>query len=764
MGFFSSAWNWLTGSGVASTLVKTAALGYTMKLLSDNVNESSTGQTTEVVDPGVRLQLNPDPQNKIPILYGSAYFGGNITDVELSSDYKTIKYVLTLCEQTGTKLSGGASSYTFEDVYLNNNRVVFKADGITVDYTLDNAGNQDISMRDLVKIYMYAGGPKQPVGYSGTTPAATSVMSTWTSGTHPMTGLVYAVVQVTYNRARNITGIPDCKFHLTNSMKLPGDVLYDYMTNTRYGAGIPTAEIDNSFTALNTFCDAGFTYTTATGSTSNAKIEINGLVDTGTVVMDNMEELAKAGCSWISYDIHQGKWTTVINRAGSSVATFTDSNIIGEISISGTSLTQLNNIADVRYQNSTILDKADYVKVSIPSEDLFANEPRSDLQLSLPFTNKQAVALRLGLQYLKQGRVDKIIKFTADFSYINLRAGDIVGVTSSVFGFNNKLFRIITAEETEGEQGEITITFTCLEYDSDVYVYNIAEFAVETDDGLLSIGSIGKPGQPQISKFERDSRPRILIESVSPTGVVEGVEFWITNDVSLAESSRTYRLLGTKFPTNQTTSTWPEGTNVLYEDDSIGTSDFYIKTRGFNSLVTGPFSDPSGLIVFKPVQTTEAIDPNTEVVDSTGQLLTALGVSLLLSKLGDLFESDAATSLFDKIFDVFRDETGYDLFGKAINDELVVVSNIDVLKDGTTEVPFLGTLNFTGDGVTVSPFGSMAIVDIPGGLVDDEVWETVTEESVVEVYPVEGFEVERFTSIVFERPDGKKVTMNITWP
>jgi hypothetical protein len=30
---------------------------------------------------------------------------------------------------------------------------------------------------------------------------------------------------------------------MKNTMTLPGDVLYDYMTNTRYGAGIPEAEI-----------------------------------------------------------------------------------------------------------------------------------------------------------------------------------------------------------------------------------------------------------------------------------------------------------------------------------------------------------------------------------------------------------------------------------------------------------------------------------------------------------------------------------------
>jgi hypothetical protein len=41
------------------------------------------------------------------------------------------------------------------------------------------------------------------------------------------------------NKDKGITGLPNMRFHVTNSMTLPGDCLLDYMTSTRYGAGIP---------------------------------------------------------------------------------------------------------------------------------------------------------------------------------------------------------------------------------------------------------------------------------------------------------------------------------------------------------------------------------------------------------------------------------------------------------------------------------------------------------------------------------------------
>jgi hypothetical protein len=58
-----------------------------------------------------------------------------------------------------------------------------------------------------------------------------------------MNDLIFAVVRVDYSREKNVTGIGNLIFHLQNSMYLPGDVMRDYMTNTRYGAGIATAEI-----------------------------------------------------------------------------------------------------------------------------------------------------------------------------------------------------------------------------------------------------------------------------------------------------------------------------------------------------------------------------------------------------------------------------------------------------------------------------------------------------------------------------------------
>lgn len=642
MSFLSTAFNWLTGNSVAANLTKIALLGYTSKLLS-NTTDPEYSATQETPDPGVRLQLNPDTEYKIPVLYGDAYFGGMITDAQLSSDYKTMTYCVTLAEQTDT------GSYTFHDVYLNNNRVVFQSDGVTVDYTVDKSGNQDISARDLVKIYLYADGPKQPDGYSGTTPASDTVMPGWTAVTHPMTGLIYAIIEVQYTRGGS-TGVPNTTFHIENSLSAPGSVLLDYMQNSVYGAGIATSDIDTSFAELDTYCATGFSYTDLESNPQTQAIKINGLVDTKLTVLDNMKKLAEGSNSWLNYNIHTGKWGVIINQSGTSVASFDDSNILGEISVGGTSLTQLSNIADVRYQNTDLLDTADFVKISIPAGDLYDNEVPRTMQMSLPFTNNQVTATHIGLQALKQARADKVITFTADFSYVNLTAGSIVDVTSSVYGYTNKLFRVITAQEVEDETGAISIAFTALEYDADVYVYDIAQYEVETDDGILTIGAIGTPDIPVVTKTEQANVPKIVISADVPSGIVEALEFWITFDVDVPNDyDRTYINIGSY--SNPNGSLLTENQTIDYTYSQLGASDFYVKVRGVNRVVNGPYSEPTGLIEYVPVVVADTLSDTP--VDFGGQLMS-LGLLTLLNNLDELLAVfNGEKGIKDALKDIF---------------------------------------------------------------------------------------------------------------
>lgn len=248
----------VNGNSVGSSLLRTVLSGFALKQVNNSIKkQNSTASTVErsslsttTVDPGVRLQVPPAQDQRVPIVYGTSHIGGIITDAVQSNSNQTMTYVLTLCEMTGNLLStGSASEFTFLDVYYNDQKITFQSDGITVDYTTDRSGNQDYSTQNLVKVWCYAGNsesPVIPVGYTNASPSdAYDIVPNWTSN-HIMHNLVFAVVQVTYSKDKGVTGLPTMRFHLRNSMTLPGDCLLDYMTNTVYGAGIPAEEIYSS--------------------------------------------------------------------------------------------------------------------------------------------------------------------------------------------------------------------------------------------------------------------------------------------------------------------------------------------------------------------------------------------------------------------------------------------------------------------------------------------------------------------------------------
>jgi hypothetical protein len=238
-------------NSLGSNIIKSVLTGVALNKVTNSINKSndSVSQARATpVDPGVRVQTKANTEQKIPVLYGTATFGGSLIDARMTADNKTMYYVYALCENTGTKLStGGASAISFNRVYWNDQRITFQADGITANYMVDRNGTIDKSINNLVKIYLYRSGSSSSsqsftTGTSGTATAAYSVVPDWDS-TWTLDDLAFMVVRVDYNKEKGITGIGEVTVNASNSMTMPGDVLYDMMTNTRYGAGIAPADI-----------------------------------------------------------------------------------------------------------------------------------------------------------------------------------------------------------------------------------------------------------------------------------------------------------------------------------------------------------------------------------------------------------------------------------------------------------------------------------------------------------------------------------------
>jgi hypothetical protein len=238
-----SVTGFLSGNSLGSNLAKTAITTYALSKLYKSINKDN-----EKVKEVTRQQVDVNPDNSIPVVYGSAYLGGIITDAAMSSDKKTMYFCITLCEKTGnTQLGQGpASEFTFGDVYWNDQRLIFSSNGVDVVSVQDAENNICDKPDGKMKVYCYDGGSAFPVSlrdYPTTNLSdANDVFLDWTED-HAMTDLVFAIVELSYDSEYDYTSLGNFRFQITNSMSLSGDCLFDYMTNTRYGAGIPVGDI-----------------------------------------------------------------------------------------------------------------------------------------------------------------------------------------------------------------------------------------------------------------------------------------------------------------------------------------------------------------------------------------------------------------------------------------------------------------------------------------------------------------------------------------
>jgi hypothetical protein len=246
VGFGKKALGFVTGSSLGGQLARTALLGYALNRVTASANKANQAASQ---DKGTEVTLDPDTEFSVPVLYGEAYVTGKVTDAVLAPNGFDMWVCFTLCEKTGNKIDGTPSVISFKEIYVDGMRLGFKADGKTVETIWDDSGNNSAQWADLIEVYPFNGGSTSPVNFttegSGNTTPAYSIMPGWTSS-DTMNDLVFCIMKFRYSSLQNkkLTSIGrEIKFRLSNTMNHPGDCLNDYMTNTRYGAGIPAVEI-----------------------------------------------------------------------------------------------------------------------------------------------------------------------------------------------------------------------------------------------------------------------------------------------------------------------------------------------------------------------------------------------------------------------------------------------------------------------------------------------------------------------------------------
>ena len=523
----------ITWSTVASFAVRTlVTIGISRLIANRATNKLAAGAQ----DAGARIQLAPATNNKLPVVYGSAYIAPIITDAKISTDQKTMWYVCSLCEKTSGTMS-------FGDIYYDGKLVTFGTGGDAakvVSLTTNSDPVQtDTAIAGNLFMYLFTNGSSSGVNTGGQTAiqilqdSDIPVNQRWTS-TDLMTNTAFLIVKVKYNRDADTVNLGQLSVRMTNTKTKPGDVLLDYMQDIIYGCAIPANQIDTaSFTALNTYSDQTITYVpVGGGSTTQARYRINGPVNTGDNCLSNLQQLADSCDSWLQYSELTGQWKVVINQPYSGTLNdlyhVNSDVLIGGIDINPLDLNQTYNSLEVQYPDANIKDQTNYKVVDMTDPAtawydptlLSPNEPDNRIVVQYPQVNNYVQAVYLGVRRLLQSREDLTISCNLDYSGIQIEAGDVVRVTLAEYGWTDKLFRVSQVQETKDENGFLGARITAFEYNSTIYSDNAIQDYIPADNtGLPNPNIFDIPPAPTVANgpIENGSINYFTVTSQVPT-------------------------------------------------------------------------------------------------------------------------------------------------------------------------------------------------------------------------------------------------------
>jgi hypothetical protein len=563
---------------------------------------------------GVRQQVPPSTTNSVPVVYGNAYLGGVFVDAVLSIDQKTMYYVLAVSQIS----PNGQFFFTPADTYWADQTVTFDGtDQTKVIKLTDGAGNDNTKVNGNIYINFYKSSASGVITPMFGAPAPSTVMGgtdiavaqRWPSSGRQMNGLAFVIVKINYNQDAGTTNMQPITFHASHYLNeagkaKPGDVWYDYITNTKYGCAMDTAIVDTeSATALNVYSDQTITFTNNQGdpATQN-RYQIDGVLDTGQNTLSNLDDIMLACDSWNQYNAATGKWSVVINKAEAPSFLFNDSNIVGEIRVSAYDLSSSINQIQAQFPNRLNRDQPDYVYIQTPNELLFTNEPVNKYSVTYSMTNSSVQAQYLANRMLEQAREDLIVSFATTYAGIQVNAGDVIQVTNAAYGWTAKLFRVVKVSEASLPDGNLGAALELNEYNAQVYDdKNITEFQPTPNSDLASPNYFSAIVAPTILASRPDAQiPSFDVRVTIPaTGRVTSLTLFYTT--SSTPTNNDWLLLD--FATQSNSQPYTNGASFDFLNQVLPIGTYYFAVIVSNNIGQSAISPKSASFSWSPVTT-----------------------------------------------------------------------------------------------------------------------------------------------------------------
>jgi hypothetical protein len=566
---------------------------------------------SQAIDNGVRQQVPPSSTNSIPIVYGNAYCGGRFIDAVLSTDAKTMYYVMVVSHIS----PNGQFTFDQSDMYWGDRKIGFDSSDLTKVVSLtDGAGGVDTKVSGNLFIALYTStqagvisstnGASLPNIFMGGSDIPSETR--WQSSGRQMNGLAFAIIKLNYNRDAETTGMQTVTFKARQYLNgvgaaKPGDVWYDYITNQLYGGAMAVDIVDaDSAAALNTYSDGLIPYTEGGISKTQPRYRINGVIDTGQSCLQNINAIMIACDSWNQYNAAKGQWSVVINKEEATALAFNDSNIIGEIRVSAYDITSSVNQIEAEFPSKENRDQSDFVYYETPAGLLYPNEPVNKSSIQLSMVNDSVQAQYLASRILEQAREDLIVNISTAYTGIQVDAGDVISITNSSYGWTAKLFRVMKVSEVSLPDGNLGATFELNEYNAQVYDdRDITKYTPAPNTDLPDPSYFGPvPAPVVISSFPSAAVPNFNVQPfMTSASFATYAEVWYS---AFANPSPTQLLLGgtTSLPSNGVP--YSVGQTLPTVSLEIPAGDWYLFVRLVNPIANSEYSPASAVFKWRP--------------------------------------------------------------------------------------------------------------------------------------------------------------------
>jgi hypothetical protein len=314
----------------------------------------------------------------------------------------------------------------------------------------------------------------------------------WTSN-HRLRGNSYLYVRLGWLDGMWPNGIPnvsavckgkklyDTRTTTTAYSVNPALAVYDYLTNTTYGLGVPAAEIDtDSFDTAANVCEESVSLD---GGGSEDRYTCNGVVDTKLTPKVILEELLSSMAGTLTYQ--NGKWFVYAGEYRTPTVTIDESDLRSGISVTTrTSRKDLFNTVKAIYVDPN----SDYQPVDMPevTNATYVTEDNGDTithDTSYPFTTSDSTAQRLGKIELERVRQQIRVELPLKMTGFQLQVGDTFNLTNSRFGWSSKVFEVeawsFVLEADENGNMAPGINVTAKETASAVWTWSAEETTVD---------------------------------------------------------------------------------------------------------------------------------------------------------------------------------------------------------------------------------------------------------------------------------------------